>query len=143
VQPQKQFSPKRALDKFIGDAVLALFNAPFRQPDHALRAVRTALQMRNSIQKLREGLPEQFRLAFGIGVHSGEAILGLIGTEKRLEYTAIGDCVNTAKRLQENADMDQILISATVYAQVHGQVSVRPVKPVRLKVKRNRYRSMN
>jgi class 3 adenylate cyclase len=91
--------------------------------------------MRNSIQKLREGLPEQFRLAFGIGVNSGEAILGLIGTEKRLEYTAIGDCVNTAKRLQENAEMDQILISATVYAQVRGQVSVRPVKPVQAKGK--------
>jgi PAS domain S-box-containing protein len=123
------------LDKFMGDAVLALFNAPFRQPDHALRAVRVALQMRNSIQKLREGLPEQFRLAFGIGVNSGEAILGLIGTEKRLEYTAIGDCVNTAKRLQENAEMDQILISATVYAQVHGHVTVRPVKPVQAKGK--------
>jgi len=123
------------LDKFMGDAVLALFNAPFRQPDHALRAVRTALQMRNSIQRLRDELPEQFRLAFGIGINSGEAILGLIGTEKRLEYTAIGDCVNTAKRLQENADRDQILISATVYAQIRGQVNVRPVKPVQAKGK--------
>lgn len=123
------------LDKFMGDAVLALFNAPFRQPDHALRAVRTALQMRNSIQRLRDELPAQFRLAFGIGINSGEAILGLIGTEKRLEYTAIGDCVNTAKRLQENADRDQILISATVYAQIRGKVNVRPVKPVQAKGK--------
>jgi class 3 adenylate cyclase len=80
-------------------------------------------------------LPPESRLSFGVGIHYGEAVLGLVGTEKRLEYTAIGDCVNTAKRIQENSSAGQILISADAYALVAGQILARPITPLHAKGK--------
>jgi PAS domain S-box-containing protein len=99
------------IDKFLGDAIMAWFNAPIAQPDHRLRAVRAALAIRDAAQELHRDLPAGFHLEFGIGLHAGPALLGLVGTERRLEYTAIGDSVNTARRLQEHAAEGQILIS--------------------------------
>ncbi len=118
------------LDKFMGDAVMGLFNAPLPQPDHVLRAARAAIGIRDAIRGLHEQLPQEFHLAFGVGIHYGDAVLGLIGTEKKFEYTAIGDSVNTAKRIQENAPANVILISADAYAQVADWVTVRAVDPV-------------
>ena len=118
------------IDKFMGDAVMAWFNAPIPQPDHSLRAVRAALSICNSVSKLHQELSPEFHLNFGVGVHFGDAVLGLVGTQNRLEFTAIGDSVNTAKRIQENAAGGQILISETVFAQVADQVIVRQVEPV-------------
>ncbi len=123
------------IDKFMGDAVMAWFNAPIPQPDHTLRAVRAALRLRGRIRRLSESLPPDMRLHFGVGIHVGEAVLGLIGTEKRLEYTAIGDSVNTAKRIQENAAPDQILLSEPAYRAVAGRVLARRVRPLRAKGK--------
>ena len=77
------------------------------------------------------------RLKFGIGIHVGEAVLGLIGTEKRLDYTAIGDSVNTAKRIQENASGGQILISHPAYLLVKDQVQVADAVPIQAKGKRD------
>ena len=123
------------VDKFMGDAVMAWFNAPIPQPDHALRAVRAALSMRSAIQNLHNMLPAGAQLDFGLGIHFGEAVLGLIGTEKRIDYTAIGDSVNTAKRIQENATSNQILISSAAYQFVKNQVEVRPAEPILAKGK--------
>ncbi len=123
------------VDKFLGDAVMAWFNAPLPQPDHTLRAVRTALSLRSAIKKLHAELPPEAHLSFGVGIHYGEAVLGWIGTEKRLEYTAIGDSVNTAKRIQENAARNQILISAEAYQRVSDLVTVRPFVPLQVKGK--------
>ncbi len=121
------------VDKFLGDAVMAWFNAPLPQPDHTLRAVRAALSLRSAIEKLHVELPPEAQLSFGVGIHYGEAVLGWIGTEKRLEYTAIGDSVNTAKRIQENAARDQILISKEAYQRVKKQVEARPYAPLQVK----------
>jgi PAS domain S-box-containing protein len=123
-------------DKFMGDAIMALFNAPIPQDDHTLRAIRAALIMRDAIQTLHNELPPEYRLAFGAGIHYGEAVLGLVGTENRLEYTAIGDSVNTAKRIQENAAGEQILISSPAYEFVKDHVEARLVEPVQAKGKR-------
>ncbi len=123
------------IDKFMGDAIMAWFNAPIPQPDHTFRAVKAALRIRKRIQALSAALPPQFRLHFGVGIHVGEAVLGLIGTEKRLEYTAIGDSVNTAKRIQENAAADQILLSAPAYQAVADKVRVRHMPPLKAKGK--------
>jgi adenylate cyclase len=124
------------IDKFMGDALMAWFNAPIPQPDHALRAVRAALGIRAAVQKLHYQLPPEYRLSFGAGIHYGEAVLGLVGTEKRMEYTAIGDSVNTAKRIQENSAPWQLLISASAFHFVSGKVNVRPAEPVIAKGKR-------
>jgi adenylate cyclase len=125
-----------AVDKFLGDAVMAWFNAPVPQPDHTLRAVRAALDLRAAIRKLHSELPPEAQLSFGVGIHYGEAVLGWIGTEKRLEYTAIGDSVNTAKRIQENAARNQILISKEAYERVKDLLEVRPFTPLQVKGKR-------
>ena len=123
------------VDKFLGDAVMAWFNAPLPQPDHTLRAVRAALGLRSAIEKLHAELPPEAQLSFGVGIHYGEAVLGWIGTEKRLEYTAIGDSVNTARRIQENAARNQILISKEAYERVKEQVEATPYTPLRVKGK--------
>ncbi len=123
------------VDKFLGDAVMAWFNAPLRQPDHTLRAVKAALILRDSIAALHRELPERDQLDFGVGIHYGDAILGLIGTEKRLEYTAISDSVNTTKRIQENAARNQILISKEAYERVRDQVEAQAFAPLLVKGK--------
>jgi len=125
------------VDKFLGDAVMAWFNAPMPQSDHTLRAIRAALKLRERIAQLHAVLPPEAHLAFGVGIHSGDAVLGLIGTEKRLEYTAIGDSVNTTKRLQENAGKNQIVISAEAYERVKEYVNVVQMEPMTLKGKRS------
>jgi len=114
------------IDKFMGDAIMAWYNAPIPQPDHTLRAVKTALIIRESVEKLYKELPENAHLAFGVGIHYGDAVLGLIGTEKRLEYTAISDSVNTAKRIQENSGKNQILLSKDAYERVKNDVEAEP-----------------
>ena len=125
------------VDKFLGDAVMAWFNAPIPQEDHTLRAVRAAIKLRERIAALHAQLPPEAQLGFGVGIHYGDAVLGLIGTEKRLDYTAIGDSVNTAKRLQENASMNQIVISAAAYERVSGVVEARIMEPITVKGKRD------
>ena len=96
------FAHHGTLDKYIGDGLMALFGAPTTTPDDAANAVMVAVQMQHRIQKLNEdflaaGLPE---VSVGIGLHSGEATVGYIGSERRTEYTAIGDTVNLAARLE-------------------------------------------
>ena len=124
------------IDKFMGDAIMAFFNAPIPQSDHTLRAARAALQMRTAVNALQGDLPPELRLELGVGLHSGEAILGLVGTQKRLEYTAIGDSVNTAKRLQENAAPGQILISAQSYEEISDAILAHPISPLNVKGKK-------
>lgn len=124
------------IDKFMGDAVMAWFNAPIPQPDHAMRAVRAALGIRQAVEALTQEIPSELQRSFGVGIHYGEVVLGLVGTETRLEYTAIGDSVNTAKRIQENSSAGQILISAEVYTQLDNKVNVRKVEPIQAKGKK-------
>lgn len=111
------------LDKFVGDAVMALFNAPLPQPNHTLQAVRAALAMQQAIADYNSELTEQ-PLSFGIGLHVGQAVAGNIGTVQQMNYTVIGDTVNLAKRLQENAQGGQILLSQAVYEAVRDVVIV-------------------
>jgi len=114
------------IDKFLGDAIMAWFNAPIPQEDHTLRAVKAALLLRATVENLYKELPKDSHLGFGVGIHYGDAVLGLIGTERRLEYTAISDSVNTAKRIQENSARNQILISKEAYQRVEQEVIAKP-----------------
>lgn len=131
-------SQEGTIDKFMGDAIMAWFNAPIPQADHTLRAVKAALALRDSVEELYKILPEEEHLSFGAGIHFGDAVLGLIGTEKRLEYTAISDNVNTAKRIQENSGRNQILISREAYERVMENVKVIPHVEMSLKGKTHR-----
>ena len=124
------------IDKFLGDAVMAWFNAPVPQEDHTLRAVRAALSIRQGLEELHRENPGLTQLSFGVGIHVGDAVLGLVGTEKRLDYTAIGDSVNTAKRIQENSEAGQILMSQQALSHVAGKVVAEPVEPIHAKGKR-------
>ena len=121
------------LDKFLGDAVMEIFNAPEQQPDHTMRAVRAALNMRYDIMALHEVMEPQYQLSFGMAINVGEAVVGLVGTKMRLDYTAIGDTINTAKRLQENAKAGQILLSETAYEQVKDKVIAVQLEPLKVK----------
>ncbi len=123
------------VDKFLGDAVMAWYNAPVPQADHSLRAVKSALALRAAIERLHKELPPEARLSFGVGIHYGEAVLGWIGTEKRLEFTAIGDSINTAKRIQENAAKNQILLSRAVYERVKDKIQAQRCPPLSVKGK--------
>lgn len=124
------------IDKFQGDAVMAWFNAPMPQKDHPMRAIRAALAILRGIEELHWSLPIVDQLKMGVGIHMGEAVLGLVGTEARMEYTAIGDSVNTAKRLQENAKPGQILITDTLFRMVADEIIVNQVEPLKVKGKR-------
>ncbi|MGD2026561.1 MAG: adenylate/guanylate cyclase domain-containing protein [Anaerolineales bacterium] len=123
------------IDKFMGDAIMAWFNAPIPQPDHTLRAVKAALGIREGIKALHEKLPPDAHLSFGAGIHFGEAVLGVVGTEQRIDYSAIGDSVNTAKRIQENSEPGQILISKEAYQLVRKDVEVNQVESIHAKGK--------
>jgi len=121
------------LDKFMGDAVMALFNVPLPQPDHTLRAVRTAVAMKQSMIDFNATSSNTSCLSFGIGIHMGQAVVGNIGTVQQMNYTAIGDTVNLAKRLQENAEGGQIILSQQVYDTVKDHVVVEDLGPMSVK----------
>ncbi|HET9910687.1 MAG TPA: adenylate/guanylate cyclase domain-containing protein, partial [Anaerolineales bacterium] len=123
------------VDKFLGDAVMAWYNAPVPQPDHTLRAIKSALAIREAVAALHAQLPKEAHLDFGVGIHYGDAVLGWIGTEKRLEYTAIGDSVNTTKRIQENCAKNQILISKEAYERVQDEIEAKLFDPLSVKGK--------
>ena len=125
------------IDKFQGDAIMAWFNAPVPQKDHTLHAARAALGIREAVLEIREGMEDRFRLSFGVGIHVGEGLLGLVGTRRRLDYTAIGDSVNTAKRLQENAVPDQILVSRSASDRLQGVAQLKVVPAIEAKGKRD------
>jgi adenylate cyclase len=113
----------------MGDAVMALYNSPLAQPDHALRAVKTAFALRESV---KEHSMEP-ALRFGFGINTGEAVVGNVGSEALMNYTAIGDAVNVAFRLQEQAKPQQILLSRATYEQVKDSVEATPLGLMRIK----------
>lgn len=121
------------LDKFMGDAIMAFFNAPLSQPDYPLRAVRAAWKLGQWIERLHERMPLADRLKFSVGVGTGEVLVGNIGTPQMMNFTIIGDAVNKAKRLQENARGGQILLGQETYQLVQHEVQVHCVGQIQLK----------
>jgi adenylate cyclase len=112
------FAHGGTLDKYIGDELMALFGAPTATSEDAQNAVRAAIAMQTRIVTLNDELQAEGypKLAVGMGLHTGEATIGYIGSERRSEYTAIGDTVNVGSRLQSNAASGQILISEATAA---------------------------
>jgi class 3 adenylate cyclase len=123
-----------SVTQFVGDAVMALFNAPTRQPDHALRAARAALGMQQAIEEaaVREpGWP-----LFRVGVNTGPALVGNIGSAELRSYTAIGDTVNLAARLEELADAGQVVIGPATYQAIADVAVAHRLEQIGLKGKR-------
>jgi adenylate cyclase len=112
-QVEAIFNTRGTLDKFIGDAIMAFWGAPVEDEEHAINAVKAALMMVDNLMLFRETLPEDLRgFDVGIGVHSGEAVVGMLGSTKRFDYTAIGDTVNLASRIEgATKDVARILVS--------------------------------
>ncbi|MCL2874174.1 MAG: adenylate/guanylate cyclase domain-containing protein [Defluviitaleaceae bacterium] len=125
------------IDKFIGDATMALFNAPNNVPDHALCAVNAAWAMKKGAAALQEEILEEYGvdLQFGIGINTGVAVVGNMGSDFRMDYTAIGDAINTAARLESNAGKGQIIISDATYQLVKQHVEVKELGTVNFKNK--------
>ena len=132
------FTHGGTLDKYIGDGLMALFGAPLPAPEDAANAVQTAVSMQLRLAQLNENLQaEGFdRLDIGIGLHTGEAIVGYVGCEKRSEYTAIGDTVNLAARLESAALAGQILISGATAEVVGNRFPLAAKPPVIVKNRR-------
>jgi adenylate cyclase len=125
------------LDKFMGDGIMAIFGAPLKHEDAAARAVRSAVRMQTGIadinrERAADGKEE---MLVGVGINSGPAVVGSIGSPSRMDYTAIGDCVNVAARLQGFAHGGQIIISEEVCEQVSGEVETVAMEPVMVKGK--------
>jgi len=131
------FKHDGTLDKFLGDAVMAVFGAPIGYPDHAARAVKTALDMRKAIAALgaRRRAMRQDAFEVGIGVSLGEVVAGTVGTEERMEYTVIGDSVNVASRLQDRAKPGSILLTRRTYDAVRDVVDAKSLGAMKVKGK--------
>jgi adenylate cyclase len=126
VMADELFEFDGTLDKFLGDAILAVFGAPIEQPDHADRAVRAALAMRRGLARINQSTsrpPIQVR----IGINSGRALTGDIGALRRREFTVLGDVVNAAARIQKLADPDQIVISTRTRERLRGPFNLTPL----------------
>lgn len=115
------------LDKFIGDAAMAVFNSPVDLEDYEFRAVCAALELCSNAYSLNEKCKREYgrQVSFGIGIQCGEAVIGNIGCEKRMDYTAIGDTVNTASRLEGVAAPGQILIGSEMMQRLRGRVQAK------------------
>jgi adenylate cyclase len=127
------FEQEGTLDKFTGDEVMALFNAPVDQQEHSLRAVAAALTIRDRLEDFECAAVPGGRLHFKIGISSGEVVVGNAGMPNLMNYTAIGDTVNVAKRLQEEAEPDQILMNASTYRAVQEKVNAHALGPRHVK----------
>jgi len=128
------------LDKFVGDAAMAFWGAPLPQEDYVMKAARAAMDMVEGSQALSKELMETFgrTVSFGIGIHVGEAVVGNIGSLRRMDYTAIGDTVNTAARLEANAPGGTIFISRAVADALEGRVETTSLgSSIRLKGKKD------
>ncbi len=131
------FKNSGTLDKFIGDATMAVFNAPFNLEDYEYKAVCAAWDIVAGAKELEQKCLERFgkSVAFGVGVNCGEAVVGNIGCDFRMDYTAIGDTVNTAARLESSAKRGQVLISEYIYQRVKDRVKVQEIGVIPLKGK--------
>ncbi len=129
------FAHGGTLDKYLGDGLMALFGAPTATPKDAANALSTAVAMQRRMISINaelreEGFPE---IGIGIGLHTGESTVGYIGSERRSEYTAIGDTVNTASRLESNAKGGQILVSEATAKAAKSRYELTPREPISVK----------
>ena len=126
------FENEGTLDKFIGDEMMVVFNAPFEQKDHALRAAKTALGMRKALTAFNDEQPV-IPLEVRISIASGQAMVGDIGTSERREFTVLGDVVNMAARIKGNASPGQIVLSGATARQLPKELTMNRIGMVHVR----------
>jgi adenylate cyclase len=131
------FEYEGTLDKFVGDEIMALYGSPVKHPDDPIRAVRSALEMLDVLNKWNEARigRGQVPVHIGIGINTGDVVAGYLGSSKALEYTVIGDVVNTGARLCSAAQPGQILVSEGTLKRLDGLFDVQEQPPMPLKGK--------
>jgi class 3 adenylate cyclase/tetratricopeptide (TPR) repeat protein len=127
------------INQFLGDGVMALFGAPIAHEDHAQRACQAALAIRKALETYGESLKNQYGIDFNmrIGLNSGPVVVGSIGDDLRMDYTAKGDTVNTASRLEGASEAGQILVSRDTYRLAREAFTFLAMEPIRVKGKRD------
>jgi adenylate cyclase len=133
------FKHRGSVDKYMGDGIMALYNAPFEDPEHALNAIRTGLEFQERALAVSARWQEKLGVSIriGVGINTGEMLVGTLGSRQRFEYTALGDNVNLASRL-ESATKDHgasIIISEYTYEHVKGRFPIRELGVVTVKGK--------
>jgi adenylate cyclase len=121
------------IDKFIGDGVMALYNTPLLQKDHAMRAVRTAVFIRDALPEFHRKFESSYQMRINFGIHSGMAVVGNVGTPQIMDFTAVGDTVNLAARLQDISANGEILVSQATYEYIANEVVARTVGSLDIK----------
>ena len=119
------------IERFAGDAVMAVFNALDDQPDHALRGARAALAMQEHTRRIAAEHPHWPR--FRIGLNSGLAVIGNVGATGQRSFAAVGDTTNVAARVQATAEPGQVLLARSTYDRIRGLASVQPLGAASLK----------
>jgi class 3 adenylate cyclase len=127
------FEHQGTLDKYLGDAIMAFYGAPIPSLNGSEQAVRTACAMQVCFAEMYSNTPEIHSLGLGVGICTGEAVVGNIGSEQLMDYTVIGNTPNTAKRLQEHARAGQILVDEHTYNEVKDLVEANAIEPLNLK----------
>jgi len=132
------FKYEGVLDKFIGDAIMAVWNVPIDQESAAIQAVKAAWEMQHALQAVNERLRREKgkEIHIGIGINTGKVVAGNLGSIKRMEYTVIGDNVNVAQRIESQTPRGEIYLSESTYQQVRSEVDVEPLEPLPLKGKK-------
>lgn len=132
---EEVFKQGGTLDKYTGDGMMVIFGAPLEQPDHAERAVRAALGMQQAAAEVSRQRGGTLKLVYGIGIATGPAVVGHIGSKRRLDYTAIGDTVNLAARLEGKAPPGAILVNQTAFEAIRDVAVVDALEPMMVKGK--------
>jgi class 3 adenylate cyclase len=121
------FQYEGTIDKFIGDSIMLVFGAPTEQIDQEIRAVNCAIAIQRKVAEINEMRTNLDVVNLGIGINTGEVIAGCLGSERRMDYTVLGDVVNVAARLESRAIAKQILISKETFTAVQDKISCRSV----------------
>jgi adenylate cyclase len=114
---ERTLENRGTIDKFIGDAAMILYNAPLDVPDHAYYAVKTGFEIQEGMEQIRRDVEAKYgvSLSIRVGINTGDVVVGNIGSYLRVDYTAIGDNVNTAARIESNARPNKVWVSESTY----------------------------
>src|SRR6185437_8401239 len=121
------------VNQVLGDWVMALFGAPIDTPEHAQHAVAAALAIQQAVGEVEIEDYPRVRLQMGIGINSGYVVVGHIGSDQRMDYTAVGDAVNLAARFEQNAGPGQVLVTQATYEQIADHFEVTPIGTLRVR----------